>query len=392
MSYTSRIILTIILISMIPLAAFGYIGATATRSALEKFIYDRVSSVNDVKINKIKEFVSDAQQTVTLIQNSAGVVAAAPTVLQNAEALKGATATAATKSLDTVLTTTRLTKDIDDIKIIGPTGRIVYTNNPKYVAEIGTTAVDALKTVAKDGQSGVHFSPVFHDAGGDELFELYVAGSLRNADGQTVGTLVIEAELDELVATVTDVTGMSETGESYFGYNDGYSAVVLSPLKYDQNAALSSSFTFGDAKEVALQNGVRGLHGRGKAIDYRGKEVLAVWDSYEPLKWGVVTKIDATEAYGPILSVRTIMLVAVPISIGLMILLVFIITSLFLRRPLNHLTKVAESLSNGKADVTIDPRMLYKQDEFGHLATYLQHISHRLKYEQKLDEQMNIKK
>ncbi len=382
MNFSSRLIVVILLVTMIPIGAFGILGGQSTRSALRKFVFDRVVAVNAVKLNLLENYVSDVKTAMSGYQSSATILQQAAVLVDNQTKLRSSVALAATNALQAAFRENRIKYDFDDVKILNNDHKILYVSNEKYQAEVGTVATGVLRDVTQASEASASFSKAMADVGGGAFSEMYYASPMHDADGQYLGQIVFELDLEDLFDRVADITGMSETGESYLGFHDGYSAVVLSPLKYDQNASLKKRVTFGDEQEKALQLAVQGQRGKAQLTDYRGVEVLAAWEPFNELGWGLVTKIDYTEALSPLQRVRTILLYAIPIALVLMVICIVWIVQIFLGRPLNHLTKVAEQISNGHPDIQVEQKMLYSQDEFGHLATYLHHIAHRMRYEQ----------
>ena len=61
----------------------------------------------------------------------------------------------------------------------------------------------------------------------------------------------------------------------------------------------------GSLEAVPLQNAVMGKRGFGRMLDYRGVTAAACWAYIPSLRWGIVVKMDESEAYEMIRRVRT---------------------------------------------------------------------------------------
>jgi hypothetical protein len=86
--------------------------------------------------------------------------------------------------------------------------------------------------------------------------------------------------------------------------------VFWSPSVIILEAALKKWVTFNDTVAYPAQMAARGENGSGVTRDYEGTEVLAAWRYIPLLRWGLVTKINADEAFAPVTQLRTFFMVA----------------------------------------------------------------------------------
>ena len=88
----------------------------------------------------------------------------------------------------------------------------------------------------------------------------------------------------------------------------------MSPLQHDPNAALMKVVSLQEKIAVPAIKAAGGENGSGITYDYHGEEVLAAWRYIPFLRWGLVTKIDASEVFAPVRK-----LLVLVISIGIFI-------------------------------------------------------------------------
>ena len=113
-----------------------------------------------------------------------------------------------------------------------------------------------------------------------------------------------------------------------------------------------------------MRQAVQGKEGNGLSIDYRGKEVLAVWRFIPELNLGLVAKIDIEETYASITQLkRNIFFIAITI-----LSITFFLSSWLskaLSKPIIQLSDFAKKVGLGDLTqrITLDSR-----DEIGQLA------------------------
>ena len=190
----------------------------------------------------------------------------------------------------------------------------------------------------------------------------YLCGPLI-LNGQQNGVAAIQVSADDLLATIHDYTGLGKTGETTIAQIlPGGQATYLTSLRFKQQAAFNQVVTQSDSA------GSGAFRGPGSTItnakDYRGASVLAATRYVKDSKWGLVVKIDRSEAFQAADQMRSEFLLLAFIS---SVLIVFTAIALAQRatQPILEIDEVAEEVSRGQlsdrvADIT--------NDELGNLA------------------------
>lgn len=384
MTLQNRLVGLLTTLVIIPMLLALGIGYTVLQNRLENFIVDRLVNVNQQKVKVVEKFFTTAQTDIENIVNSDTLRPAFLTLNELGYQPTSSQYQAAAQKLDASFTPIRLKSGHLDIKFILDDERdyVAYVHNPLYTSELGKEEEAVLDDVVKRGGAGLSYSSVFALPGTTPTkYGMYIAHKVVDQDKLTAGIAIVMLDLTPIYDEVTNASGLSSTGESFILEDDGYSAVYLTPLKYDQSAALQRRVNYGDKVNVIAKEAARGRTGHGQGKDYRGKSVFAAWAPISGLPWAVETKIDISEALSVAKEIQTLALLA---TVGIFLAVVIIVWStinLIIERPLRSLQKVAEDLSNGNYEAAVDDTMLYRSDDFGKLATYLHHIAHRLKYE-----------
>lgn len=371
----TRITSLTIAIGLIPMIILGLIGFGIGRLELQRFIRERLSGVTATKKAHVVEIYEGIEAKAIAMSASTLVVNNTPALTSDATLRTSSAYRVASQAVSPELTLIRQLRDYDDIKILSPKGIIAYVNNTKYGKELGTIGSAELRESFQRGTAGVNFSAPFKDLAEEgSIQEVLVSAPIKNSDGLFLGVLVIEADITEIIDVILDSTGLSRTGESILVYNDNFSALVISPLKFEPNAALNKRITFGDANALGLQRAAKGEVGHGVTKDYRGVKVMADWDTIPELGWGIETKIDYTEAMSSLDRVLLYGRWGSLASLILLFLLSELFVGLYVSSRVRKLSRAAQDLADGKPAV-IEPRLMQEHDELGQLAIALHNLS-----------------
>ncbi|MGH7846723.1 MAG: HAMP domain-containing protein [Candidatus Binatia bacterium] len=201
----------------------------------------------------------------------------------------------------------------------------------------------------------------------------FVAAPVFNK-GKLIGTVALELSNRELYDLAEDFKDLGETGETVVGQRINDKAVIVAPLRHDPNAAFRRRVALGSGETQHLQEAVQGKKGQGLTTDYRGKQVLAVWRYLPNARWGMVVKIDTTEALAPIHQLKNFSRVAGSATV-LLVAVIALLAAKSLSAPIKKLTQAAESIAQGDLTRRVDA---VSADEIGRLATTFNNMAARL--------------
>ncbi|BDQ37933.1 hypothetical protein SYK_22930 [Pseudodesulfovibrio nedwellii] len=181
----------------------------------------------------------------------------------------------------------------------------------------------------------------------------FIAAPIRRYGKEIEGVAMLRIPVESVNAVMSPRAGMGKTGEAYLV---GQDRLMRSDLYSDvEQYSVEASFASprrGAMDTLPARKGLAGEKGSMDAIDYRGHEVLA---GYAPVPvgdtvWGLVVKIDASEALASISNLENAaIIVAGSSAVGILI-----VTLIFLRcallRPLNGLREYAGKVAEGELD------------------------------------------
>jgi PAS domain S-box-containing protein len=195
-------------------------------------------------------------------------------------------------------------------------------------------------------------------------------------ENKVIGTLALQMDLDKLTAVTSDTTGLGKTGETVLAQLEGDEALFVGSLRHVPNAAFRYRVSFGDKVAKPMQSALVGGHGRGITHDYAGVEIIGAWRYLPSLRWGMVVKMDTSEAFAPLYRLQKLSLVA----LGFLLLVAGMVALLLGRTlvaPIRQLITATERIAGGDLNRRAP---LVGCDEFQQLAISFNIMTEQLQF------------
>lgn len=297
-----------------------------------------------------------------------------------------------------LMRTAGATLGFQDFMIVDPrTGRLIYTvdKDPDFATSLragpyrhSNLAAAAARCATSPDPSATCLEDFSAYLPAEGLPSAFMAAPVIDL-GVVTGVLVAELSIEEIDAIVTGGRrwrneGFGATGEAYLIGPDFL--VRSSGRNYFENADLYfSELKAGGASEEELaaikrfgspilhqradtpatRAAIGGVEGVGEVLGYRGVPTLASWGPIRipGVKWALVAKIDAAEAFAPVYRLERDLLI-----VGAIAFLVVILTGAWLSRsllgPLRELTAGVRRFAAGDHEAHVPVRT---RDEIGQL-------------------------
>lgn len=227
----------------------------------------------------------------------------------------------------------------------------------------------------RNGRKATYVQPVFLSPITEQL-TMMIATPIEDEHHREIGVLAARLNLSRFFRLINDSTGLGRSGETVVAKKIGEELVFMAPTRHDDSAALQRKIPVGDVNSRALQEAARGQDGAGNQLDYRGVNTLAAWRHVPSLGWGLLVKMDQSEALKTAHEVRQATVVLVVIIVVLAILAA-VIAARALVRPLRDLKEATDRISRGDFDVQLDIR---SKDEVGELADSFERMVAAIKF------------
>jgi signal transduction histidine kinase len=363
MSLKTKLIILLIAFTLIPVVLSGAVVFYRARNILETVRIAQLNSIADLKKDKIETFFFERQGDIRSAQNFLNIKRNLPVLSAPAQQRSRASYGKALKELDGQLIPFQTAFGYLDVMLTDHEGRIVYVSNdarkPEY---LGKFLPD--KRTFEEGKKDVYFTDVFIGNDPGAAFKMFCLAPLKGLSGEFIGEIVIEIDMGPIYRFIQDSTGLGTTGEALIVRREGNEVLFLSPLVAVPGAALKKRVAFEEKAAVPAQKAAGGETGSGLTYDYGGTEVLAAWRYIPSLRWGLVTKINAAEAFAPVAQLK-IIIITVGIFMVLAGVLAAVAISRSVTRPVQALQQGAEAIAAGDLRQRVGTKA---KDEIGRLS------------------------
>jgi len=254
------------------------------------------------------------------------------------------------------------------ISILDLGGNVITSTNPDRI-NLNYKQFDFYEN-AKVENRAEHF---FLDENNN--LKIYLSGPLTIRNN-LVGILLIESDANNIISLINDYSGLRQTGETFLGRKsiDGKFALYLTPLRFDPNAALRRKVSITDTSNPLTKSLLEKEQLLTTAIDYRGHEVLAATNYIKRTDWGLIVKIDKSEAFA---ATRDLIKYIAIITLSLMLLVAWVSFAFakIISKPIIELTKTAHDINEGDL---AQRAVVRSDDEVGELADAFNNMAHNL--------------
>jgi hypothetical protein len=307
-------------------------------------------SIAVLKAEQIEDFFNYHKNHILVAQQR-------PTLKKNAALLAGFSGDfngpayeAIRDELDEALKTYQPIYNFINIMLVDPEGRIVYMLN-RTVAKVllGHVLPDLWDGEVKDRENGIQFSDIFSGKFVASAFSMFAVTVIHSNANQYVGAIVFEIDMAPIYKLIQDTTGLGVTGETLIAKKMGDGALFLNPLRHDPHAALQRKVDFGEKRAITIQRALSGKDGIGVSVDYRGKKVIAAWRYLPSLHWGMVAKIDVSEAFEPVVALRAFVIILLA-AVLIIELFLSLMVSKSISDPIRSLMVGTEAVGAGELD------------------------------------------
>ena len=237
-------------------------------------------------------------------------------------------------------------KKFEDIIILDLSGKVVASTNNIY---LGTNHNN--DTYFIEGKKQNNVTILYKDK--SQKLKSYLTGPLI-LNNKLLGVVTIFYDLGDLLSMFKVFEEQVATGEINLVKKDNNGdALIINPLRFHPEAPLNLTVSKDRVDSPIIQSLLKNEKTFTETKDYRGVNVLAVTRYLEKLGWGLVVKMDKTEAFAPLENQKY-----VTIFIGVLVGIAIIATSTFLgnsiSKPIQKLRDVMKDVAQGKFDSKID--------------------------------------
>lgn len=352
-SILSRLLFWFLVVGLLPLGIVTLILFNTSQEIIRSELESKLQTTADGKISQIETYALERTQDVVGL-------AKIPTIIQSLSQFSiilesdGATSEAyidTDQAVRPLLLSILDNATYQDLMLFSTEGELLFSILP--TPNIGKRYQDTdpnsplvqtlenARTLLETEISRLSLSPDTNDT------LAFIAAPVFE-EGVVIGMLALKLESENLFSVISERTGLSlgETGESIAGFLDSGQLVFAAPTFHNPDGAFTPILSFGNGKTNPMEDAVRGIQGKGIIQDYRNQEVIAVWNYLPSLRWGLMVKIDTSEAFGAVSGQQTLVF-----GLGVLTLLAVIAISYTLANslssPIKNLVRATQTVAKG---------------------------------------------
>lgn len=249
------------------------------------------------------------------------------------------------------------------VAIADPAGRLIASSDGAMMGKVISGCKVFQQIINKTRkESCIALSPCNPHFGSNLMF-IY-APVFSQTDADLRGVIINVYTMESLNEITMEPVGMGKTGEVLLGQRKDDRVVILTPLRYAPNPSAPLSLPVNSVSARPMKLALAGESGTVMANDYRGVDVLVVYQYLPFMDAGMVVKIDRAEVFAPIKRLGIVALI-IGVSSAIVVIVAGIVFALSIARPLKDLTNATKRFASGDLDFRIKE---IRKDEFGVLS------------------------
>ncbi|PHR30480.1 MAG: hypothetical protein COA36_00260 [Desulfotalea sp.] len=371
----SKLLVTFILVSLIPLGTVAYIAVQKSSSALQDEVISKYTAVQEAKRNHLEDYFSQMYSALKIIQVDP-YIQNSMRIFENAFNGGGNTIDNETWRTLVEFKEASIISMVDkygfyDLLMISTNGNIIYST-----AKGSDLGMNIPESRLRNSSIGTAYSKIL--ANPDDIvfadFAPYAPANNEQASFMIVrvedrlkkpqGYIALRIRADKLNTIVQQRSGMGKTSESYLV---GRSKGQIS-LRSDKvvNAGKVGDEVFG----TFIESAINGNSGFGEMMDSSGESMFIQYDPVQiaGVEWAMITTGATSEVFGAITSLRNTILYII-LAAMVVVIVAALMTTAFVVGPIKTAVSMLKDIAEGEGDLT--KRMLVEsQDEMGEMATW----------------------
>lgn len=369
MRLATKLTIVFILLSIIPMAAIGYISFLNGERTIESQTFRHLIATNNLRHREFERWIADNKRQLRtlaqrpLLRENVALLVESDFALNPGEPIQDpAIHSAYTQLIEDHL---RIIADepggVEELSVIRATdGLIIASTDPSkeglyresetyFLRGKTVTYVDKVTYWPSLGSTAMHLST-----------------PISTPRGRTIAVLDGHADLAEMSDIISSFNELSQSEDTYLV--NGSNFFVTEP-RFGKDYALRKAL-HSDGVETCLA----GRSGTGAYRDYRGVAVLGAYRWIPNLDLCILTEVDQSEAFAPIEALQR-SIIGFGTAIAVLVTFLGVLFGQSLTRPLRQLERAARAIGEGELDQTIDVRT---PDEIGELAASFNDMVTRL--------------
>lgn len=363
----ARLVLTFLALSLLMVGIVGTVSYLRARSSLETSVFDRLSAAEQLKADSLDRWIDEQRRNVVFVAGLLGGFQSGPSsgVGKNVSDVLShrpgdRSGARAREDIRSVLQyVVAQTADAQEMLVLNLDGRVVVSTVPSH-----ERVNQAREKYFERGSSGTYVQPVAQSSLAGRP-TITVGTPLFDRDGQRIGVVAANLNLERLDRIVLPSAGLGSTGQAYLVGKDG--RFVHTRLRTGRYA--------GRVASKGIKGALAGKEGQGLYDSYAGAKVIGVWRWLDEIGAGLVAEQHQSAAFAPARRLA-LTLAGIGLVVAALLGVGIFLASRRIARPILAITDTATAVSGG--DLTREAPVTTR-DEVGTLAVAFNTMTSRLR-------------
>ncbi len=366
MKISSRLILSMLLLGLLPMIIIAVIAFFTSSSSLENEAVHKLDAVKNIKQKQIDDYFKKKKAELDVYAKNSAVRQACERFIKayNETGLNSDIWNKWDEFHGGKLKQFTDKMGFYDLFFISMNGDVAFTAAKEadlgknvVSGELANSPLGELFNKAKTGFAFQDYS--WYDISSEPA--AFIGRPINDLEGNQIGIIALQLSLTAINDIMQERTGMGETGETYLvGTNKRMrSDSYLDPEGHSVKASFAGTVKENGVDTKAANEAISGNSDTEVIIDYNGNPV---YSSYSPLevygkRWALIAEIDEAELMEPVNNLLMYMII-----IALIAAAVVVVTALFLSNSINKGIKkvisqigdLVKAVTDGKLDKRAD--------------------------------------
>jgi signal transduction histidine kinase/ActR/RegA family two-component response regulator len=361
----ARLVLTFLALSLLMVGIVGVVSYTRARNSLQTSVFDRLTAAEQLKADSLDRWIDEQRRNVVFVagllggfQSGSGLGNDVRTLLASPQRAER-TVEARSRVEPVLRYAVSQTADAQELLVLDLRGRVV----------VSTVQDDRRRSQAKAqyfvrGSSATYVQPVGQARGASKP-TITIATPLFDRDGQRIGVVAANLNLERVDRIVLPSTGLGDEGAAYLvGRNHHFVHAGLDKGKFTKGIS-----------STAIDRSLKGTEGKALYTNYAGEPVIGVYRWLDEIGAGLVAEQGQHAAFAPARRLA-LTLAAIGLAVAALLLIAIYFASRRIASPILAITKTAAAVAAG--DLTREAPVTTR-DEVGELAVAFNTMTSRLR-------------
>ncbi|HET9938505.1 MAG TPA: response regulator [Gaiella sp.] len=366
-SLMARLVLTFLALSLLMVGIVGAVSYLRARDSLETTVFDRLSAAEQLKADSIDRWLDEQRRNVVFVAGLLGGFQSGISSDLGRDAKQSLTGDPGDPRLASARAGVRSvlkyvvgqTADAQELLVLDLDGRVVVSTVPDHERRDQKS-----EEYFARGASNTYVHPVAPSPLTAKP-TIIVSTPLFDVDGQRIGVVAANLNLERLDRIVLPAAGLGPTGQSYLVGEDG---------RFVHSRLSTGGYARGVSSE-AIVHGLRKQQGQGLYESYAGVPVIGVYDFVDEIGAVLVAEQSQNAAFAPARRLA-LTLAAIGLAVAALLGIGIYVASRRIARPILAITETASAVAGG--DLTREAPVTTR-DEVGTLAVAFNTMTSRLR-------------